>query len=514
MTKREGAAAPDDAARFEPVAGAIVAEKYRVERTLGEGGMGIVVAATHLALEQRVAIKFLLPEGRRSDVAVERFLREARVAAKVRSEYVARVHDVGTLPGGVPYIVMEHLDGADLGQLIARGGPLAVDEACEIALQACEALAEVHAAGVIHRDLKPSNLFVTWRSDGSPAAKLLDFGISKLTFGPDEPSANPALTATATILGSPSYMSPEQLKSTREVDHRTDVWSLGAVLYEALSGKPAFRGETIPQVCAMIASEPPPRLSGARAGIPVPLERAILGCLDKDPDTRLALVDLAAVLAEFAPDRAKPLFERIQAVASAGSSRQRAAPRPTQGDLPVLRLATAERRRTLSAGGKPRRGRRAGTVAALTLALTSAVALGLGAYTGKLRFELVRGATSAPIVSMLTIRSGASSAPAAIASAAAIAPAAASAPASPGAPPDPTPQLPPLPPAPPTEVVASPLPEAPREDPDEPDAASLPAAAALHLAPRGSVVVSGKPTPAKHSGKPVHHLPRPLRHKR
>ncbi len=191
QTKREGAGSPPvEAARFEPVAGTIVAEKYRIERTLGEGGMGIVVAATHIALEQRVAIKFLLPEARRNSVAVERFLREARVAAKVRSEFVARVHDVGTLDGGVPYIVMECLDGSDLGKLIADEGPRPLDELCEIALQACEALAEVHAAGVVHRDLKPSNLFVT-RRRGSPARKLAPTSgiVSKLTFGLQESSA-------------------------------------------------------------------------------------------------------------------------------------------------------------------------------------------------------------------------------------------------------------------------------------------------------------------------------------
>src|SRR5262249_50248064 len=156
--------------RFDPVPGTVVAGKYRVEKMLGEGGMGLVVSAVHLGLEQEVAIKFLLPEAMRNKVAVERFLREAKVAAKVRSEHVARVHDVGTLEeGGIPYIVMEHLEGSDLGKLIDREGALPIEEACEIALQACEALAEVHAAGIVHRDLKPSNLFVTRRADGSPA---------------------------------------------------------------------------------------------------------------------------------------------------------------------------------------------------------------------------------------------------------------------------------------------------------------------------------------------------------
>jgi eukaryotic-like serine/threonine-protein kinase len=340
-TKREGAGNPAADARFDPVPGTIIADKYRVERTLGEGGMGLVVSATHMGLDQKVAIKFLLPDAIRSDVAVERFLREAKVAAKIRSEHVARVHDVGTLAaseGSVPYIVMEHLEGNDLRQLIDRDGALSIDEACEIILQACEGLAQVHAAGIVHRDLKPSNLFVTRKADGSPAVKLLDFGISKLTVA-GEGTGDPALTSTATIMGSPAYMSPEQLKSTKEVDGRTDVWSLGAVFYEALTGAPVFRGETLPQVCAMIASEDPIPPSARRADVPEDLERSILRSLDKDPGTRASLVDLARAAARYAPDRAKASLGRIEATAS-GSDGKGA------DDLPVLPGRGESRTRT------------------------------------------------------------------------------------------------------------------------------------------------------------------------
>lgn len=396
LTKREGLGDSPEPPRFEPVAGAIVAEKYRVERVLGEGGMGVVVAAVHLGLEQPVAIKFLLPEAMRSKVAVERFQREARVAAMIRSEHVARVHDVGTLDGGVPYIVMEQLIGRDLGQTIAQGGALAIEEACEIALQACEALGEVHAAGIVHRDLKPSNLFVTRRADGAPAVKLLDFGISKLTLGADDASIDPALTATATIMGSPSYMSPEQLKSTKEVDSRTDVWSLGAVLYEAITGKPAFRGETVPQVIAMIASEPPRPPSSLREGIPQDLERAILACLEKDASKRIALVDLAHVLARHAPERARPSLRRIEAVLGVPS---RFSFTPSSGDsaqtrepLPVLPLASAERNRTVSAWGwrEPRsRGASGGALMALALGILGVLAFGL--ISGRVSVRRLRG---------------------------------------------------------------------------------------------------------------------------
>jgi serine/threonine-protein kinase len=368
-TKREGAGAPLAATvRFDPVPGTVIAKKYRVDRTLGEGGMGLVVAATHLGLEQEVAIKFLLPEAMRSEVAVERFLREAKVAAKIRSDHVARVHDVGTLDradGGVPYIVMEHLEGSDLGQLIERDGPLPIEEACEIVLQACEGLAEVHAAGIVHRDLKPSNLFVTRKADGSPAVKLLDFGISKLTLVPD--GSDPALTATATIMGSPSYMSPEQLKSTKEVDDRTDVWSLGAVLYEAVTGAPAFRGETLPQVCAMIASEDPAPPSTRRDGVPAELETAILHCLDKNPRTRQTLVELARSLTKLAPARGKASLERIEATIAASGSRR-------AGELPALGLAPSLDR-TRSSRRKDGGGSPAGRGALFLLVVCGTVAL-------------------------------------------------------------------------------------------------------------------------------------------
>ena len=390
-TKREGASIPPSGrARFQPVPGMVVADKYRVERTLGEGGMGFVVAATHLGLDQHVAIKFLHPEAMRSKVAVERFLREARVAAKVRSEYVARVHDVGTLEGGVPYIVMEHLAGRDLGQLI-KAGEIPIDEACEMALQACEALAEVHAAGIVHRDLKPSNLFITRRADGSPAVKLLDFGISKLTSGREDSTADPGLTATATIMGSPSYMSPEQLKSTKEVDPRTDVWSLGAVLYEAITGKQAFRGESVPQVIAMIASEDPVRPSLLREGVPPELERAVLRCLDKDPGTRIPLVDLAGALAHFAPERAKSCLERIEATLGARSSRPLMPSPPPYAELPAPPIPSSRRARSAPAPGDEPRGARRGGGAFKFLVLAACGVLGVGLLTGRISVRGVQG---------------------------------------------------------------------------------------------------------------------------
>jgi serine/threonine protein kinase len=516
-TKREkGGPLRAETARFEPVPGTVVAGKYRIERTLGEGGMGIVVAATHLDLDQRVAIKFLLPEALRSQVAVERFLREARVAAKVRSEYVARVHDVGTVEdGGVPYIVMEYLEGEDLGQMIDSKGPCSVSEACEIVLQACEALAEVHTAGIVHRDLKPSNLFVTRRADGSPAAKLLDFGISKLSIGDEDGAMDPALTSTATIMGSPSYMSPEQLKSTKEVDARTDVWSLGAVLYEATTGKPAFRGENVPQVCALIASEEPPPPSGIRAGLPAELEDAILGCLEKDPDRRMSLATLSTVLARFAPARAKASLDRTLATLGAPPVTTLPPPSDAKGDakeakeakggtrtrLPVLPLASQDKRatkvttrqvsagRTVSSWGEePGRTRRSGRLFLLLVAAAGSV-LAIGLYTG--RFTVgqlqgeIQGATSAVQSAAGAVQSAAGAVSSAVSSVASSLPS----------------TLPEIPPLPSSLLPSNPF-EEPADagaEPDDDDGETP--AESPSAKPAGSAHAPTKGHPAK----PVHH---------
>jgi serine/threonine-protein kinase len=400
--------------RFEPKPGMVVAGKYCVERVIGEGGMGVVVSATHEGLDQKVAIKFLIPEAMRSPDVVERFLREAKVAARVTNEHVARVTDVGKAePGGVPFIVMEYLEGSDLGAMIDAAGKLPLDEACEVGLQACEALAEVHAAGIVHRDLKPSNLFVTRRADGSPSVKLLDFGISKFATHPGEDSVDPALTATATIMGSPSYMSPEQLKSTKEVDARTDVWALGAVIYEAITGKPAFKGETVPQVCFLIGSEDPAPPSSLRPELPPEIEKAILACLDKNVETRGTLVDLARALVGTAPDRARASLERVEATMGAPPAKK-PEPKKSQVSLPVVPLATSEVARTQSSWHDDRQRRRGGGGALLLLLFVVAGVFAFGVASGRIDVGAMRGrmtgATSA-------VSSAVASATAAIASA-------------------------------------------------------------------------------------------------
>ncbi|MEZ4302123.1 MAG: protein kinase [Polyangiaceae bacterium] len=294
--------------------GDIVAGKYLVDRVLGVGGMGAVVAATHTQLDQRVAIKFLLPQMLGSREVVERFQREARAAAKIRSEHVVRVSDVGTLDGGVPFIVMEFLEGKDLGELLQRRGPLPVPLAVDYVLEACEALAEAHAAGIVHRDLKPSNLFLARRADETDIVKVLDFGISK-QITPEALQSSPSLTRTTDVFGSPTYMSPEQLKASRDVDTRADLWALGVILFELISGAPPFGGGTVAEIFGAILHKPAPRIRETRKDVPEPLERVLLRCLEKEADSRHRNVaELAEALLPFGSDAARESSARISRV--------------------------------------------------------------------------------------------------------------------------------------------------------------------------------------------------------
>jgi eukaryotic-like serine/threonine-protein kinase len=309
------------------VPGQILLGKYRVERVLGMGGMGVVVAATHVTLEERVAIKFLLPEALGSQETVARFLREARAAVRIKSEHVARVTDVGQLETGAPYMIMEYLDGSDLAAHTQRRGALPIEDAVEYVLQACEAIAEAHALGIVHRDLKPANLFVATRADGTPSVKVLDFGISKVSGVGGASGSDLGMTKTTTIMGSPLYMSPEQMASTRDVDARTDIWALGAILYELLTGKVPFQADTITQLCTMILQQPPPPLRNLRPDAPHGLQEIISRCLAKDRNQRYQNVaDFASALTPYAPRRARISIERVGRVidgAGLGSSRPR-----------------------------------------------------------------------------------------------------------------------------------------------------------------------------------------------
>jgi len=291
--------------------GEVLAGKYEVERVLGQGGMGVVVAARHVQLGQRVALKFLLQEACYDEHAVERFLREARAVVQIRGEHVARVSDVGTLESGAPYIVMEYLEGRDLSELLQQRGALPITEAIGYVLQACEAIAQAHALHIVHRDLKPANLFLTTRPDGSPLIKVLDFGISK-TMPQETDAPSPALTSSFALLGSPLYLSPEQIRTAREVDPRSDIWSLGVILHELVTNQAPFMAESLPAVLAMIIADPPVKLRSARPDAPPALEAVIERCLAKDRSQRFPdLVEFVQALVPFGPAESALAVQRI-----------------------------------------------------------------------------------------------------------------------------------------------------------------------------------------------------------
>lgn len=302
-------------------AGTILAGKYRVDRTIGTGGMGVVVEATDTRLERRVAIKFLLPEYAEHAEAASRFMREARAAVKIKSDHSARVIDVGTLENGSPYMVMEYLEGADLAQILERDGVLSVEDAALYVIQACEAVAEAHSHGIVHRDLKPANLFLAQQPDGSVRIKVLDFGISKVA----ETQKDHSLTRTSSMMGSPLYMSPEQMRSTRNVDLRTDIWALGVIFYEMVTGSLPFIASSVPELSAKVLLEEHEPLSSRRPDLPVALERVVARALCKSPADRFpSIAEFAMELLPFAPHRARHNVERITKVlAAAGLSNSR-----------------------------------------------------------------------------------------------------------------------------------------------------------------------------------------------
>ncbi|EYF01657.1 serine/threonine protein kinase [Chondromyces apiculatus] len=332
--------------------GDVLLGKYKVERVLGQGGMGVVVAARHQHLGELFAVKFLLPEALKDEEAVGRFLREARASARLKGEHVARVHDVGRLDTGAPYMLMEHLQGSDLKEVVRSRGPLPVEEAIAYVLQACDAIGEAHALGIIHRDLKPANMFLIRRPNGMPCVKVLDFGISK-QITPD----NVDLTRTGAMLGSPLYMSPEQMFRTKHVDTRSDIWALGVVLYELVTGTLPFLAQTLTEVVGLVLQEEPLLPSQHRPGLPPALDAVVSRCLQKKPEHRFQSIEelmqaLRAVLGGVVPwDRvSSPSNPSLQGYAPGPGSA------PGLGQTPPGHLAQTPRR---SWATRPREGCRA-----------------------------------------------------------------------------------------------------------------------------------------------------------
>ncbi len=322
-----------------PQPGALVAEKFRIERVLGIGGMGVVYAAKHELLNQQVALKLLLPEVAKDKEAVARFLHEGRATARLQSAHVVRVMDVGMV-GDAPFLAMELLSGEDLSVVLETRGRFLITETVDYLLEAMEGLSHAHAAGIIHRDLKPSNLFLV-REGETRTIKVVDFGISK-SMGTEAGN----ITSTSAVLGSPAYMAPEQLRSSKHVDARADVWSLGVIAFELLTNAVPFDGETVGQIFANVLEKPPTRPGTLRVEIPGKLEEAILRCLQKSADARFSSVgELASAIARFGTGRCDPLVASIEKRLSAPGAAPLVQSRPSIPDLepssPKLRTTSA-----------------------------------------------------------------------------------------------------------------------------------------------------------------------------
>jgi len=354
--------------------GVVLLNKYRIDSMLGRGGMGVVVKAMHLQLAEEIAIKVLLPEFAVNPDAAARFLREAQSAVRLRGEHVARISDVGVLPEGVPFMVMEYLRGIDLCGELTRRTTLPSGEAVDYALQACEALAEAHAQGIIHRDIKPANLFLTSRPDGTPLVKVLDFGISKNPL-----STGNTFTKTDVVMGTPGYMSPEQMKAARDVDARTDIWALGVVLYECLGGQRPFNGDSFSAIVLKAGTEPPPPLSPK---VPRGLQNVVLKCLEKDRRARFpSIALLAEALAPFAQNhheaktivgRTSLLLKRPSEPSSSAGASVRPALHSIRGQEPATTLSGSAG----AIGLRPRR-RRAIVGGALLLGIAALISFAI-----------------------------------------------------------------------------------------------------------------------------------------
>jgi serine/threonine protein kinase len=353
--------------------GDVIAAKYRVEKVLGAGGMGVVIAARHIQLDERVALKFLLPAALGNPEAMARFIREARAAVRIKSEHVARVTDVGTLENGMPYMVMEYLDGGDLCGWLKQRGAMPVAQAVDFVLQACEALADAHALGIVHRDLKPANLFCIERSDGQLSIKVLDFGISKI-LTPGAPGHD--VTSTSSLMGSPLYMSPEQMQLSKGVDVRTDIWSLGVILFELVTGRPPFWAEAVTELAIKVANEPPPPLRALLPDAPWKLEQAVARCLEKDREKRFQTVgDLARALADLASKDGRGSVERVFRTLRKAGIPGAGPPRSAEFDAAVEAVPAKTPLNTAAPWGTTGAGNKARAPGKAIFAMTAAAAL-------------------------------------------------------------------------------------------------------------------------------------------
>ncbi|HSY21539.1 MAG TPA: protein kinase [Polyangiaceae bacterium] len=319
--------------------GDVVDGKYAIERIVGRGGAGYVAVARHLVLDRRVALKFLRPELQLEPDLCKRFVREARAAAQMKGPHVARVLDADASRTAGPYLVMEFLEGEDMAVRLRRGGPLRVAEAADCVLQACEAVHEAHALRIVHRDIKPANLFLTATAEGTPFVKVLDFGLSK-EIGRAYGAEN--LTDSNHVVGSPHFMAPEQIRTPKDVDERTDIWALGATLFDLLTGHVPFGGGSMMEVCAALFYGPPPTITRYRSDVPPALEAIVLRCLRVEPCERpQSIAELAELLAPFASASARQCVARIEATGTFGATAVARRTHATQRLAVAIGLAAA-----------------------------------------------------------------------------------------------------------------------------------------------------------------------------
>jgi serine/threonine-protein kinase len=269
---------------IDALVGSVVAGKYRIDRVLGRGGMGAVFSATNATIGKRVALKFLTREAARDKSATLRFQREAEAAGIIESEHIVHVFDSGTSEDGLPFLVMELLAGEDLRTRLQREGLLPIRDAVDIATQVLRGLVRAHAAGIIHRDLKPENVFLCRRDDGSTLAKIVDFGISKLSHG----RAAKTLTRRGTVLGTAYYMAPEQAQAAEGVDHRADLYGAGTILFEMLTGRPPHMAPTHEAVLVAICTKDAPDVRSLRPETPASLARVLERALAREREERIA----------------------------------------------------------------------------------------------------------------------------------------------------------------------------------------------------------------------------------
>jgi eukaryotic-like serine/threonine-protein kinase len=356
-------------------AGEIVGGKYRLTRFLAAGGMGSVYEAQHTVVKRRVAVKFL-----RADLAVERaslarFQREAQAAGALESEHIAAALDFGIAADGSPFIVMEYLVGESLSSLLEREGRLAPGRAADLVVQACRGVETAHASGIVHRDLKPQNLFVARRQDGTDLVKVLDFGVAKL----EAEDQGAGTTRTGTVLGTPAYMSPEQARGEKLIDHRSDVYSLGAILYELLSGEKPHPGDSPNAILYHIATHPPVPLESVVPDLPKGLVATVERAIAREPgDRQSSAATLAEELRAFAVREVHPAPE-LQTSSPAGSDGSL----PTvlaSGQAPSLAVSAVDTARP-SAPGKGRR-RVATAVGWGTVGAALALAIGWASRPG------------------------------------------------------------------------------------------------------------------------------------